>query len=303
MKKILVLALLLSTYGLAGDADAALKAYQAKDWKDAATLYGKLTQAEPKNALYWYRLGTSLRLSGDLPKAEAALVQAQQLGFQPMMINIGLAAVSAQTGNSDKAITMVETMAKNGFPAATMIENDPAFSSLSSHPRFVAALDSMKEQAAPCKYPQKNPKYREFDFWVGQWDVYGKGGALSGHSHVDLILGNCVVSENWTDMAGGEGKSYNKYNEPLKRWEQFWVDQYGTTTLYLGNLNGPNMVYVGDGFSPAGKPQKLRMTFFPLGPDKVRQFGESSDDDGKTWTVRYDLTYVRQKSIATASGK
>jgi hypothetical protein len=161
----------------------------------------------------------------------------------------------------------------------------------------------MKEQAAPCKYAQKHPQYRQFDFWVGEWDVYGKGGALSGHSHVDLILGNCVISENWTDMAGGEGKSYNKYNAPLKRWEQYWVDQYGATTFYVGNLEGPNMVYLADGFNPSGKPQKQRMTFFPLGPDKVRQFGESSDDEGKTWKVSFDLTYVRKPTGSTSSGK
>jgi len=303
MKHVLVLALLLSGFAFAGDIEAALKAYQAKQWKDAATMYGKLTQSEPKNALYWYRLGTSLRMAGDLPQAEAALTQAQQLGFQPMMISIGLAAVSAQSGNSDKALTLIETMAKNGMPAATIIENDASFAPLNSQPRFVAALESMKEQAAPCKYAQKNPQYRQFDFWVGEWDVYGKGGALSGHSRVDLILGNCVVSENWTDMAGGEGKSYNKYNAPLKRWEQYWVDQYGATTFYVGNLEGPNLVYLADGFDPTGKPQKMRMTFFPLSPDKVRQFGENSDDGGKTWTVAFDLTYVRKQSGNNAAGK
>ncbi len=303
MTRLLVVALLLSCFASADDADAAQKAYLAKQWNDAAKLYGQLTMSEPKNALYWYRLGTSLRMSGDLPKAEAALRQAQQLGFQPMMINVGLAAVSAQSGDSEKALAIIETMARNGLPVAKMIESDPAFSGLSSQPRFVASLESMKEQAAPCKYAQKNPEYRQFDFWVGNWDVYGKGGALVGHSHVDLILGNCVVSENWTDMTGGEGKSYNKYNAPLKRWEQYWVDQYGATTFYVGNLEGPNMVYVADGFDPSGKPQKKRMTFFPLSPDKVRQFGEASDDGGKTWTVRYDLTYVRKNVAASAVGK
>ena len=26
-------------------------------------------------------------------------------------------------------------------------------------------------QAAPCKDP-KNPEYRQFDFWIGEWDVF-----------------------------------------------------------------------------------------------------------------------------------
>jgi hypothetical protein len=296
MKRVLLLALIMCSLAFADEADSAQKAYEAKQWTSAADQYGKLRQTEPKNPLYWYRLGNASRWAGDLAKAESALMQAQRLGFQPMMVNVGLAAVSSMSGNSDKALDIIEALAKSGAPAATLIEGDSALHGISAQPRFVKALDLMKEQAAPCKYHKEHPKYREFDFWVGDWDVYGKGGALSGHSHVELMIGDCVLNENWTDMTGGVGKSYNKYNEPLKRWEQYWVDQYGATTYYTGNLEGPRMVFLADGFDPAGKPQKLRMTFFPLAPDKVRQFGETSDDGGKTWTVSFDLTYLRQKS-------
>ena len=38
-----------------------------------------------------------------------------------------------------------------------------------------------------------------------------------------------------------------------------------------------------------------RMTFFNLGPDNVRQLGENSNDDGKTWAAVWDATYTRKK--------
>ena len=38
-----------------------------------------------------------------------------------------------------------------------------------------------------------------------------------------------------------------------------------------------------------------RLTFTKLTNDKVRQFGEKSDDEGKTWVVEYDLEYRRKK--------
>jgi len=38
-----------------------------------------------------------------------------------------------------------------------------------------------------------------------------------------------------------------------------------------------------------------RLTFFNLGTDKVRQFGEISKDNEKTWTTEYDLEYRRKK--------
>lgn len=299
MKHLLV-TLLLAISAFATDQaqeDQANQVYQAHQWSTAADLYGKLTQSEPKNSLYWYRLGNASRHAGDLAKAESAFEQASQLGFQPMYVNLGRAAVFSLQGNRDKALSIIEGFVTNGAPVAPLIEPDEAFASLKSEPRFVKALTSLKEQATPCKL-QQNPQYRQFDFWIGQWDVYGKGNALVGHSEVNLILGDCVIHENWTDGTGGEGKSYNKYNAPLKRWEQYWVDQYGATTHYIGNLDGANMVYLADGFNPAGKPQKLRMTFFPLPEGRVRQFGESSDDDGKTWQTTFDLTYVRRPNAA-----
>jgi tetratricopeptide (TPR) repeat protein len=296
MKKFIVILILATSASAADLTESAQQAYQAQQWTTAADLYGKLTQSEPRNPLYWYRLGNASCHSGDLSKAESAFDEAAKLGFQSMYLSLGRAALYTLQGSQEKAIGVIETLADNGAPVASLIESDRVFDSLKSQPRFVKALDSMKEQAAPCKYTKKNPEYRQFDFWVGQWDVYGKGGALVGHSEVKLILGDCVINENWTDGTGGEGKSYNKYNAPLKRWEQYWVDQYGSTTHYVGNLEGSNMVYLADGFGPKGEPQKQRMTFFPLPGDKVRQFGETSTDGGKTWTTSYDLTYVRRQS-------
>jgi hypothetical protein len=46
---------------------------------------------------------------------------------------------------------------------------------------------------------------------------------------------------------------------------------------------------------PQGKLFMRRLTFTKLSNDKVRQFGERSDDGGTTWTTEYDLEYRRKK--------
>jgi hypothetical protein len=46
---------------------------------------------------------------------------------------------------------------------------------------------------------------------------------------------------------------------------------------------------------PNGTKLKRHLQFFPLGPDKVRQFSQGSTDGGKTWSVEYDFTYIRKK--------
>ena len=39
----------------------------------------------------------------------------------------------------------------------------------------------------------------------------------------------------------------------------------------------------------------LRLTFFPVSANEVRQLGEASADGGKTWKTQYDLYYHRKK--------
>jgi hypothetical protein len=57
------------------------------------------------------------------------------------------------------------------------------------------------------------------------------------------------------------------------------------------------MVFMGQ--TPLGPAAKfsgrrtVRLTFFPLGPDKVRQLSEALNVDG-TWSVNYDLIYTRR---------
>lgn len=45
-----------------------------------------------------------------------------------------------------------------------------------------------------------------------------------------------------------------------------------------------------------GKKSLARMTFSKLPNGDVRQFGENSADDGKTWTTSFDLIYSKKKS-------
>jgi hypothetical protein len=41
-------------------------------------------------------------------------------------------------------------------------------------------------------------------------------------------------------------------------------------------------------------PNRIKMTFFRLPDGSVRQLGERSTDDGKTWSVTFDLLYRKK---------
>ena len=95
---------------------------------------------------------------------------------------------------------------------------------------------------------------------------------------------------------GGTGKSFNSYNAETGAWQQNWMDESGDVSNFEdGHVVNGVLSFVARKVNPAGHKFLSRLTFFDLGPDEVRQFGEQSDDDGKTWGVRYDFDYQRVK--------
>ena len=162
-----------------------------------------------------------------------------------------------------------------------------------------AAAPPAPPQGPPPGYGCPDPQYRQFDFWVGEWEVIPTAGGLpQGLSHIEKELGDCVIWENWKSLGNSyAGKSYNIYNTSLKRWEQFWVDNVGGMIHFYGGLKDGVMDFYTDELpQPDGSKLMRHLQFFNQGPSKVRQFSQGSTDGGKTWKVEYDLTYVRKGS-------
>ena len=135
------------------------------------------------------------------------------------------------------------------------------------------------------------PEHRQFDFWVGRWDVYGPKGKLQAHSLIEKLYDGCGIRENWMPLAGSGGGSLNIYLPGEKHWEQFWIDSAGSRAIFDGGWNGTAMVIQGRWGGPL-----VRITYTPNPDHSVRQFGEQSTDDGKTWTTSFDLTYRPAKA-------
>ena len=174
----------------------------------------------------------------------------------------------------------------------------------------VLVMVFLQQPAPPPKpFDCSAPEHRQFDFWIGAWDVVpnpdtrpatgpaAPAGRKPASNVVERAHHGCVVIENWDDRQGGTGQSFNIYDRVSKRWHQTWVDSNGGLHEYWGELEAGNMVFQGEvPLPPASRFQgrrTIRLTFFPLGPDKVRQFSESLGTDG-TWSVNYDLIYTRR---------
>ncbi len=273
---------------------AANAAYQQKDWATAARLYGQLAQASPKNPRYWYRLGVAQRSTGQNEQALHDFEQAKDNGLPLPLIGFDIACAYASLGQKDKAFETLSEAIQQGFAQPERMTSDPAMQPLRSDPRFAALLDKAMRNEKPCVYTAEN---RQFDFWVGEWDVVdASSGITAGSSRIEKSLGDCVIWENWTSANSTyAGKSYNVYDAPLKRWEQFWVDNAGGTISFYGGLKDGVMDFYTDEITqPDGTKLKRHLQFFNLSPDKVRQFSQGSIDGGQTWKVEYDFTYTRK---------
>jgi hypothetical protein len=163
---------------------------------------------------------------------------------------------------------------------------------LSASKYLDAKTQQPQQPLAPCK---SRPEYRQFDFWVGEWDVKNPRGQQAGTNSVQLILGDCVIFENWTSARGGHGKSFNVYNAVKGKWQQTWVDNSGGVLELTGDYKDNQMRFTGETLAPDGKKTLERLTFTKISADRVRQFWEQSTDGGKTWTIAFDGTYIRKK--------
>lgn len=144
--------------------------------------------------------------------------------------------------------------------------------------------------------PCTSAEQRQFDFWLGEWEVSLPDGKPAGRSRIESILDGCALQENWTGASGYAGKSFNVYNGATGRWEQFWVSHGGNRLHLVGGLQDGAMVLAGERQKPdpeTGKLPRERVTWTAEADGSVRQLWETSKDDGGTWQVTFDGRYRR----------
>ena len=136
----------------------------------------------------------------------------------------------------------------------------------------------------------QSAEYRQFDFWLGEWEVFLPTGKKAGESRIESISAGCALLENWSGNGGFTGKSLNSYDSSDKQWHQSWVDSSGSRLELAGSHADKRMVLA------SGSGAAMQRIAWSVNDDgSVRQLWESTTDGGKTWTVQFDGKYVRRK--------
>lgn len=248
------------------------------------------TPTQPSTPAEWFQLGVTRHDAGDFAGALQALDKAAELQYPaPIQLPMRLARTHARLGHRDDALKNLELAVTRGYGQVEQLNAQDDFLSLRGDPRWTALLVNARRNQRPC---QSAPEYRQFDFWLGEWDVQQNGTKIA-RSSIQLILDECVIFENY-EATGYSGKSLNMWDATESRWEQHYTDTAGASTTFSGKLEDGKMVMLSESMRNGAKVI-TRMTYSKEGPDRVRQLLETSLDDGKTWASAYDGMYVRRK--------
>lgn len=267
--------------------------FQRREWALALEAYETITKLEPKNAGAWARRGLVLHSLGKHREAIAAYEHSLEINNQQPMTFYNLARSLAHLNDKANAFAALTKALELGYSQPQMLETDPDIRNLRDDARFKPLLMQAATNAKPCG---ARPEYRQLDFWIGDWEVKATTQSqAAGTSSIQLILGDCVIFENWTGAGGTNGKSFSFFNSATGRWQQTWVDDKGGLLEFSGDFKENAMHFLATTTTTKGQKVLQRMTLFNLSQTQMRQLGEQSTDDGKTWTVMYDLTYHRRK--------
>ena len=173
-------------------------------------------------------------------------------------------------------------------PALSLLISAPAHAQ--SPPISSTSTSAAKALPPPCSAAEN----RQFDFWIGDWDVTTPNGKLVGTNLIKPILRSCVLDETWIADGGFTGKSYTSYDAPRKVWHHTFVDEAGHTLLLDGKFENGKMTM--SDREVARKPDRNainEITWTANLDGSVHQYWRASANGGKTWQLVFDGKYVK----------
>jgi hypothetical protein len=148
----------------------------------------------------------------------------------------------------------------------------------------------------PCVAPQQ----KQFDFWLGEWDLTWPGAKPGevghGTNSITRVMDGCVVEENFSggDSMHLRGKSLSVYVPRAGKWKQTWVDNEGGYLKFVGEFKDGMMILAREATRPDGTRILQRMVFKNITPRQFDWSWEFSKDGGNTWVVNWPIHYRRK---------
>ncbi|MEZ5425026.1 MAG: hypothetical protein R2747_02070 [Pyrinomonadaceae bacterium] len=157
-------------------------------------------------------------------------------------------------------------------------------------------------------------KSRQFDFWVGEWDVnlrVQQADKTWRDQHKSVariysILDGKAILELWSESKEGiNGYSLRYFNPQKNKWD-LWLNWAGKNRSGTNGLDGEFRHGRGEFFFeqplPGNMMQIARYTFSDITPDSLRWDDAYSRDGGKTWAGNWIMEFTRRALQAPPIG-
>ena len=159
-----------------------------------------------------------------------------------------------------------------------------------------ARQNNAAAQTKPCAEPEQ----KQFEFWVGEWDLTWPGNNPGQTDHgtnsVQRILEGCIVQENFSGAEAMHlrGQSVSIFDASARKWKQTWVDNEGAYLDFVGEFKDRQMALAREAIRPDGTKALQRMVFKNITHEEFDWSWEASKDGGKSWTVIWPIHYKRK---------
>jgi len=157
--------------------------------------------------------------------------------------------------------------------------------------------------ASPCQAAEA----RQFDFWLGTWDLAGRTRSQPRSSQwqetrstntITSTMDGCVTREDFKNVAPQRwaGMSVSVWNPQSGEWQQTWVDSQGGYIPLTGGFHDGRMILATAPHRlPSGETVVNRMVFHDIARDSLVWDWETSRDMGRTWDLTWSIVYRRRK--------
>jgi hypothetical protein len=166
-------------------------------------------------------------------------------------------------------------------------------------PLLLTSMLFARQSAAAPANPCLTPQQKQFDFWVGEWDLTWPsekpGEVEHGSNNIQRILDGCVVEETFSGLATNHlrGTSVSTFDARSGMWKQTWVDNEGGYLDFTGEFKDGQMILQREAVRD-GRKFLQRMVWRNITSDALDWSWEASKDGGKTWQVNWPIHYKRK---------
>ena len=162
-------------------------------------------------------------------------------------------------------------------------------------PSTLAGTAVAVDPKAPCAGTENH----QFDFWIGDWQVFdGKTGALIATDHIDALYGHCVIRQQMAFT----GDTYRRTGTPFslagmsisrfdgQQWVQMWADNQWGAIIMKGVRHDDGSIELHSATPSRGRDMRLVWRAVPEGVN-IEQFGSRAGSN--VWERYVDLEYRR----------